>query len=288
MKKLKRFMQIVLIWIVVLSMLIAISGEVLAEGTRSLIAIKENGIWSYNKGNRAIFNSKDDNKKAQKLYAYVKKGETVYFGSSVLETGFNKGYEVKVKLPSGEYKNFNITKDKGYINSKEKELNGPNYNDRKNGYNPLSITVDDKTYTTGEYEFTFYSKTKASDILNTILPNSTDTIKGNQIESLDVTVVEKRNDYYEEKSGRVWANSLSLSKGTNNSKVYVVTDDGFCYKVNYNGNENSELFFFATNRGLVDLSTNTSLYKSVYAGKGAKNPYHTENGKEMKVRISKS
>lgn len=304
MKKVKRFSKVVLIWTIVLIMLASISSEVLAAGTRSLIAAKRNGKWTYNEGSRVFFqdnsNEKkksEDTKKAQKLYAYIRKGETAYFGSSTIGTKLNNGYEIKVKSPDGKTRNFNITKDRGVIDSKEKELNGPNYDGNTKGYTPLSIQVDGKKYPEGTYEFTFYSKTGINNknFTSNLLKEMDDIYndKSSQISSLDITVVEKIRDFYEEKTGRVWADYLSLTTGNNKSedmtsKIYVVTNDGYCYKVNYSGISESGFFIFANNRGLIDTSNNTQLYQSVYAkNDNCTKPYYTKDGKEIEVQYHK-
>ena len=72
------------------------------------------------------------------------------------------------------------------------------------------------------------------------------------------------------------------------SKIYVVTNDGYCYKVNYSGISESGFFIFANNRGLIDTSNNTQLYQSVYAkNDNCTKPYYTKDGKEIEVQYHK-
>ena len=198
--------------------------ELYAEGMRDLVATESSdGVWSYNKGYRPFFDYQSKTtagiKREQELFVYAKKGETIYFGSSVFNTAssLNDGHEVAVILPSGRQENFDITSGgAGNINTLQKELNGPNYGDRTDGYDPLSIYIDGTTYQEGIYTFKFCSRNYTEKQYSSMLRRADDTVFNpanapGQVASLDITVVTEENGIYTEHTGRTWADYLTLN-----------------------------------------------------------------------------
>ena len=280
--------------------------ELYAEGMRDLVATEDsNGVWSYNKGYRPFFDYQSKTtagiKREQELFVYAKKGETIYFGSSVFNTAssLNDGHEVAVILPSGRQENFDITSGgAGNINTLQKELNGPNYGDRTDGYDPLSIYIDGTTYQEGIYTFKFCSRNYTEKQYSSMLRRADDTVFNpanapGQVASLDITVVTEENGIYTEHTGRTWADYLTLNTGVNQSpnlfsEVYVLTTDGYIYEVDLNGTDPYGFIFFATNRGLIDTSNNTSLYMSVFAKNNeCTQPAYNKFGEAIPVQFHK-
>ncbi len=211
-----------------------------------------------------------------KFYAYAKKGETIYFGTS-MENSY-KGYEVsvtgikvstfgtnkeeKIAYNSSFVSTYKVASKKGLIENREQEKNGPNYGSVSNGYNPFSFVAPED----GVYEFKFYALKKHGDLSG--LPKTQITggdfsgqEKGGVIGSIDITVVSNGKKI----DGRVWSYSL-LFRSENNiySKLYVLTDDGYTYLVDSNGSRPYTGALIANKRGLIDLNTNKSRYNSYY------------------------
>ncbi|MFT3951945.1 MAG: SpaA isopeptide-forming pilin-related protein [Oscillospiraceae bacterium] len=207
------------------------------------------------------------------------------------------GNDIVVYTPSGSLNgpNANHTWDvtqngAGYIANPTQEKNGPkaaytpmisvseqdDTNDPNttpaNGYTPLSFVAGES----GVYEFHFhsYNNVESGHVPTATKLSNESTAFGNQgycsVAAWDVTVVKTNPDSSRvEAPGRTFANSLDLFVGGNqsgqsviNSSVYVLTDDGYIYKTNFNGLDPNGFIFFANNRGLVSTATNTSLYQS--------------------------
>lgn len=291
---------------VIITMVNNCSKQIYAEGTRDLSATPDqNGVWSYNKGYRPFFDSCSMTtagiKREQELFVYARKGETILFGSSVYNTisTLNDGHEVVVILPNGRQENFDITNNGvGNINTQVKELNGPNYGDKTEGYDPLSIYIDGTEHQEGIYTFKFSSRNHKEIQYYAFLRNADDSVFNpanatGQVASLDITVITEENGVYTEHPGRTWADYLALNTGVNQSpnlysEVYVLTTDGYIYEVDLNGTDPYGFIFFATNRGLIDTSNNTSLYMSVFAkNNGCTDPTYSKFGEVIPVQFHK-
>lgn len=83
------------------------------------------------------------------LNVYAQKGETISLGSSVLASGDNK--DIVLRTPSGDEIIYDVTAETGFINTRAKELAGPNPED--GGYVPFVYSVEE----TGIYEVEFHS-----------------------------------------------------------------------------------------------------------------------------------
>lgn len=227
----------------------------------------------------------------QIIYAYVRKGETVYLGSSVSASRFDKnnvvkssatGCDIYVESPSGadvsKANGFDvINKGTGFIGTRAQELAGPvieGYNDsvnlpnyNKDCFTPLSFVAEE----TGVYTFYFHSTTgkRESPAKTTVESNDFVTNQKNGlVGAWDVTIFDSEEKIKHD--GRVFTKYLAWSTGFNSetqesvlySDVYVVTDDGYIYNTDFNGLDPNGFVFFASNRGLIDVGTNTPAYKS--------------------------
>ncbi|MCQ2552898.1 MAG: hypothetical protein MJ150_01145 [Clostridia bacterium] len=212
------------------------------------------------------------------IMAYLKAGETVYFGSSVSkskqdinfnDTGKITGNDISVIFPNGTIKTYDVedTGSKtGFIANATQEKMGPQFGSHTGSdyYNPLKFTAE----TEGTYTFRFHS-------VNGVRANPTerntqgdfksysDSVnKDSQVAAWDITVVDSTNTV---KTGRTWANYLSLNTGSQTAKsslhVYVVTADSVIYKVDLNEISPWGFVFFANNAG---FTTTDIVPKSVY------------------------
>lgn len=299
-RKVSKILSIFIMFLVILSME-TIKDKTYAAGTKNLVStLSTDGTWKYNSGYRVFTEWLNDGNgtiaktagidRVQKIYAYANKGDYIYFGSSMINTQLNDGYEIVVTSPDGKTSMYNVEENgQGNINTSAKELNGPNYGAKTDGYDPFSIYVDGVEFEEGVYEFQFYSYNGADSKESEKLSATSNTSfkkYGGRVASWDVTVVEESDNIYTEKTGRVWANYLALCVGGNfgtalNSILYVLTSDGYVYKVDLNDIDPWGFIFFANNRGLIDTSNNTSLYKSVYASDNdCSNPHYTKYGND--------
>lgn len=252
-----------------------------AAGSRNLTSdfSSESGSWVSNAGYRPYTewygNSTAKILRHQIIKAYVKTGETIFFGSSVVSAD-----SIVVRRPDGSSSTewtVGVTENgAGHIATRAMELAGANYiiggiAYNVGGYNPLSIVAD----LTGVWEFEFHS------VANTIENPKEQLVdkeweprdeiqKKSTVAAWDVTVVKIENELPREITGRVFATYLSLNMGNNlaarldvlNSTVYVLTKDGYVYRTDFNGMNPFGFIFFANNRGLVNTVNNTALYHS--------------------------
>lgn len=139
----------------------------------------------------------------------------------------------------------------GYISSPEQEKNGPDVNNGNNdGYKPLSFRAP----TTGTYAFRFLSANHSqnTDPSPKKVSEQWALSNNNAVAAFDVTVYNNNN---EKQSGRVWSDMLFLNAGNQHlsiySQVYVLTDDGFEYRVDLNGIEPAGFVLYSNNRGFL-------------------------------------
>lgn len=220
----------------------------------------------------------------QIIYVFAFSGETLNFGSSVNNSkldikGTNvsskaTGNDIVVITPNGDTVPYDVDASGsgvGYIDTYTKEQNGPNIGDRTAGYTPLTFTAEQS----GVYEFHFHSvaHTVLASTANPVPALATDntfttTQNNGTVAAWDVTVSTGNNDI---KAGRAFASYLSLNIGKNGYKatndMYVVTSDGYKYKVDFNGIDPWGYIFFSNNRGLCTTGANsTSVYHSAGSG----------------------
>lgn len=147
--------------------------------------------------------------------------------------------------------------DAGYITSPEEEKAGPNVNGNGSGYTPLSFTAPE----TGTYAFRFLSPNHQA---NGPSPSKADEnwhdSNTNAVAAFDVTVYSNDGEQKKAQTGRVWSDMLFLNTGSSGnsqdlpgvySNVYVLTDDGFEYKVDLNGIWTGGFMLYSNNRGFL-------------------------------------
>ena len=206
------------------------------------------------------------------LNVYAQKGETISLGSSVLASGDNK--DIVLRTPSGEEIIYDVTNKIGLIDTREKELAGPNPDN--GGYVPFVYQVDE----TGIYEVEFHSyyptvNANTSTQLNPVATLvdtvfTTENSGKNQaagVAAWDITVKSAGGQAV---SGRTFSYYMALNTGNRNnaplkktpmdSNIFVLTKDGYLYDVDLNGCDPYGFILFANNKGLIDATSNTPLY----------------------------
>jgi S-layer homology domain. len=217
--------------------------------------------WSTNFGiqDRTTFN------------VYVIAGETIYLGSSVSDSyldtddGETAGqqWDIVVTSPSGAVHRLDVVNGgQGHIDTLAKEQGpAPLY---AGGYDPLEIVSDE----TGWWSVEFHGEK------NNLSPGTLDptarkadelwSTQNANIAAWDVTVADSDGN---EKKGRMYSNLLSLSMGSGTaalySEIYVLTKDGYLYRMDLNGIQPFGFMLFANNRGFVDRTTGETLNRSV-------------------------
>lgn len=216
---------------------------------------------------------------------YLMRGETAYFGSSVADSRMNlegtdvvknsagaeieSGNDIVVTNPDGTMVPYDvISGGQGYISNYTQEKNGPKLSsdDSNDKYEPLSFTAQ----TEGIYTFEFHSQRGIYSGLSQNSPTLVDQAQDQRnftVAHWDITVVGENS---EPKTGRIWTTLLAVSSGAakdivSNLMVYVLTNDGYIYKVKFNDIIPFGFTFFANNQGFTTTGqTPYSIYHSFY------------------------
>lgn len=236
------------------------------------------------------------------IKVYAKAGEILLFGSSVHNsqideydntTGSVTGKDIVITDPDGykwgEDVVFPGDKDGsdtlrpnglGYIKNSTQEKNGPmvNYDDEthpEDYYVPLRYDVTKS----GVYTFEFHSVTgynpgsAPSGYHPSPKKASEEWAQGNTaVAAWDITVLGKNSaDKWEVKSGRAWADYLALTTGggegiESDLDVYVLTHDGYQYKVDFKKAVPYGFIFFANNTGFMTPEADGAgtFYRPIY------------------------
>lgn len=215
-----------------------------------------------------------------KHFVYAKLGETIATASST--QGFQSG-RIVVISPNGERfvtdgSDIGQIKATNSLGPREAELAGPRV-----GYTPYEIPV----HVEGIWTVEFFSL-NSDDYRNTDVPNVfadgdwTQPTDNNLIAAWDISVRDKEDASWVR--GRVYANVLNFhisSAEMNNSsrsfygQNYVLTKDGYIYKVDGNGSNGLRFTYFVNNSGILDGAGNSS-YKSSNDGFFSR-VHHPEN-----------
>lgn len=221
------------------------------------------------------------------MHTYLKKGETVYFGCNTYDSVINingltyndvkstpTGCDIVVKNPDGTKTAFDVEKDGiGYIGTRNQTLAGPRIKpsdaDDTSKYIPHSFTATES----GIYDFNFRSKNgnvatpassgaRVKDADATALAAAS---SGNTV-FWDITIADSD---YNLISGRTYSDYLALSTANADylyqGVYYVVTKDGYIYKVSLHDFQPFGFIFFSNNQGITDTGlTPSSIYHSVY------------------------
>ena len=253
-------------------MLICTCNQVFAEGSKDLYPDGASGYRASLRSSLTIDTERWMFPTQGTHYVYAKANEIITLASSAVGAGSGA---IRLYSPSGALIAVPATNPvSGIIASRTQEKNGPKLTAAATigGYVPQYYTVP--TNGAGIYRVEFISR-------GTTLPSTTfnaneDWTQGAAditIHAWDVSVINlARTNFI---TGRVYSNILNLSNGTGSPNtngfrgvVYGLTDDGFIYKVNNNGNNGMYFSFFINNNGFIAASVSPStdripLYKSL-------------------------
>lgn len=248
--------------LLLVSSFLLLSGLIYAEGSRDLYPVGK-------QGNRAVLRSSTTvavNYPFPNLgthYVYAIAGERITMASSAQSETTTSA--IRLYDTTGMMIINNSTAS-GQIPNRTAELAGPQlFNGSVAGrYTPIyhQVTV------TGIYKVEFLARGTGDP--SAVNPGDGAWSQGSDsgIVSWDVSVINQNNTGFI--GGRVYTNVLNLSNGTATPNtvgfygiIYVLTEDGFQYRVNNNGNNGLYFTFFVNNNGFVDPTTKNPLYKSL-------------------------
>ncbi|MFN6569269.1 lamin tail domain-containing protein [Dendronalium sp. ChiSLP03b] len=199
------------------------------------------------------------------LQVYVQAGEIVNLGSSV-PTSANGTNDIVYRSPFGGQNGSCdvLASGFGLIDTLAKESAGPLPS--AGGYTPCSFTATETGIYTVEFRAPNTTNNPPPRTTNAVFP--TDNSQNAGVAAWDITVKDSSNNT---KKGRVFTNYIAMNMGANasgntpialNSKLYIQTKDGYRYETDMNGVDPFGFIFFANNRGYLDKTNNSTLYRS--------------------------
>nr|WP_121271456.1 Ig-like domain-containing protein [Pedobacter schmidteae] len=202
-------------------------------------------------------------------YVYAVAGETITLASSVMGIGSSR---IKLTKPNGTMTSYSSG---GLIANRNQEVAGPRLPNVVGGnyYTPITYTVQPGE--TGIFSVDFVPP--AGETANSqdgregtgVLFTANWTAQGASdimISAWDVSIYDSGNTFI---PGRVYATVLNLdinssfsAASTYYGKMYVLTKDGYTYKVDNNGNNGISFEFFVNSNGFVN-GAGEPIYKSL-------------------------
>lgn len=209
------------------------------------------------------------------FFVYARAGERLQLGSSamgvyegdILFTRPNGSSGSCVELrPSGNA-------DWGVIASIDEEMAGPSPN--AGGYTPCELAVD--AGTEGLWKIVFMGPAPESWKFSNALPANAAWVQEPDVYTVAAWDVSVRNSSNSLITGRVYAQHLPLTMGDVenplSAELFVLTKDGYQYRVDFNDVAGHSLLLFANGAGFQNAVTATPLYSSL-----ALDPINTLNG----------
>ncbi len=224
------------------------SVPLLAEGSKDFVNYP---------GYRLFLDTRDANQQQMKVFAFG--GETINVGAS--HVGIQGGY-IKVYSPGGTlmatFDNTGASTGQAIISNDTQEANGPI--GIPNGYNPgiINVPADSAGVWTVIFDYPTYVDTPFPNILNGVswtLANQPNTPR--VVLAWDITVTTGPATANNQLTGRVFTNEyVSVLQGngvTTSPKFYVLTQDGYLYRVNI---MNADPFRFPISSNSLGLVNN--------------------------------
>ncbi len=196
-----------------------------------------------------------------KIYVYVEAGEKINLGSSANAIGSGK---IQYTRPNGTTGTCAISTTVGRIATRAQEVAGPL--PLAGGYSPCIVTVGAGEAGIWQIDFVSPNITAGFGGAALLAANAwpaQGTANG-FVTAWDVTVIQGTSTV---KPGRAYTNYFAASMGLNtnnsfNGIFYVITRDGYQYKVNANGLDPFRFLFFSNNKGVYTTVDNKPTYRS--------------------------
>ena len=235
--------------------------SVQADGSRTLL--DENGHRAFLEGGYGKDTAGID--RLNRFYVYAKAGEKIRLGSSAL--GVNQG-DILFSSPDGfersclaEHAGANDPLA-GKINSLEEELAGPA---EKGGYTPCEVEVHEDNE--GIWAITFLGPDPLSWKASVPISVSQPWVQAYDVYTIAAWDISVFDPLAVEKPGRVFAEHLPVTMNDDQaalfSTVYVLTHDGYVYRVGLSGLQAHSLTLFANRDGFIEADARAPLYRSV-------------------------
>ncbi|MDJ0676339.1 MAG: hypothetical protein QNJ36_13290 [Calothrix sp. MO_167.B42] len=259
-----------------------------AEGSRDMFPSGAQG----NRGHILWQNGTTSNggfKERTLLRVYAEKDQYILVGSSAVGVGSGNiliynpntvtGGSARENLPSTA--NFNCVSQqsgRGFISSRTQELAGPKSIDDQentNGYTPCYYQAPE----TGIYYIAMYGPSGGNSNAspnNGVQPNieqiNTGSNQNTGISAWDVTVRSSNQSSTTDITGRLFTFYIDMNMGNNgrqlHSDIFVITIDGFRYKLDMRGLDPFGFRIFGNLLGNLDSDGKTPLYRNILGSNG--------------------
>ncbi|MCG6191340.1 PKD-like domain-containing protein, partial [Maribellus maritimus] len=279
---------------ILLAISVLYSSFALADGSANLYPVGVNGKRAYllsrSSTTPKLFNMYPSQ---GTMWVYVNNGETIYAGSSM--QGKNYGYgsatgQIRLTSPNGNEYNSGNSQTVGLIANRVEELNGPNRNGETDGYTPFTKVADE----TGIWKVEFISMGDGTTISDGYTfdadANWTQDVRSGSsamIAAWDVSVG-SASDASSLIPGRVYSNifngtlpntssNFSDAYGGFFGKFYVITNNGYTYLVDNNGQIGASFGFFANNKGIQNTDGDQITSTIPYSYKNGTRAYKSKD-----------
>ncbi|SFO78012.1 VCBS repeat-containing protein, partial [Chitinophaga sp. YR627] len=247
------------IWCLLITAIIFTRANARAEGSKELN--QSGGYRAYlNSASAVSVNNLFPTAGTMKVYVNV--GERIYVGSSA--QGIGSG-TINLRAPNGVTYTTGTSTTTGRISNRTQEVNGPNVGSVTTGYTAAIFTVG--AGQAGVWEIDFVPPNAASATNPTAIVstgNWTQPTGTSMIAAFDVSVRNVANTAFV--PGRLYTNiftaNLGAANATFNAILRVLTNDGYIYTVNNNGQAGFGFSFVANNKGFRTAAGEPT-YKSV-------------------------
>jgi uncharacterized repeat protein (TIGR01451 family) len=244
-----------------------------AEGSRELVQYGGNRPYLEWRGDSSTTTPGFRRRTLLKVYAEA--GEIINLGSSGVGVGdgnivvFDSSVTVDTTDTGTPLLNCKTSQpSNGKLDTRAKEIAGPLPN--AGGYTPCTYTAP----TTGIYHVAFYGPTLNGTGASSDPDKSTtgssisapviNTDQKSSVAMWDITV--RANGSSIDIPGRTFTDYIALNLGDNgrqlNSRLYIVTADGYRYLTDMNGLDPFGFIFFADSRGIYSSASQNSIYRS--------------------------
>src|SRR5690606_25615412 len=259
--------------------------ELLADGSKDLYPAGKTGVRGYLRAHTGTNNNWPFANHGTH-YVYAEVGETITLASSV--QGLSGNSRIRLFAPDGTEVINNTSA--GNIANRTAELAGPLLVGETGGANKY-LPIYHTATVAGIYRVEFVAR-GAGNPTNQFDANANWTQpNASGIMAWDVSVINSTNDAFIK--GRIYTTVLNLSNGNQDVSdkgfdgiVYVLTKDGYTYRVDNNNNNGIWYTFYVNNNGFIDGTTQEPLYKSLNKASSFGNQAHNPNSADTERHIT--